>query len=169
MIKSARQRSEETDSVLKCQLLSLFLPTAREGNVFRSVCHSVHREVSTLTPLPLLWTETTFRLSIDRDSSPPLNLDREPPWRQNPPPPLWRKTTSWVLTSDGGHCSSQYECMQECIPPSYWNAFLFSGCIFSQTLLPEESLYNEVGIAFKISDFSCHGRIYNVLKAHDHV
>ena len=27
-----------------------FLPTAREGNVFRSVCHSVHREVEADPP-----------------------------------------------------------------------------------------------------------------------
>ena len=57
-----------------------FLPTTREGNVFRRIClFAGGREAETL-----LWTETP--------------LAQRPPTR-NPPP---------VLTSNGSYCSGRY-------------------------------------------------------------
>ena len=65
-----------------CYNGSFVIPTAREGNVFRSVCHSVHRGVPILPP----------RGERPRSGQTPLSL--------------WRETR--VLTSGGDHCSSRY-------------------------------------------------------------
>ena len=62
--------------------VDLLLPTAREGNVFRSVCHFV-RGGGRQRPSP--WTE----MPLDRD-----------PRTETPPHPQ-------VLTSSGGHCSGR--------------------------------------------------------------
>ena len=110
--------------------MSLSLPTAREGNVFRSVCHSVHRgrEADPSGGRPPLegeppWTET----SLDRD--PQIETLGHRPPGQNPPgqrPPnrVPQTETPWtqtrlplVLTSSGGHCSSRCA--------FYWNALFF--------------------------------------------
>ena len=77
------------------------LPTAKEGNVFRSVCHSVHRGVciqgGSASRVKGGWAD------------PPLGLPRRPLRSAS-------ESGSQVMTSSGGHCSSRYT--------SYWNAFL---------------------------------------------
>ena len=81
------------------------LPTAREGNVFRSVCHSVHRGVYDVTSYLV---PCSFRSKL----SGPLFLPRGVCLlsRGSGYPP--------VLTSGCSQCSSRYA--------SYWNAFLFT-------------------------------------------
>ena len=76
------------------------LPTAREGNVFTSVCHSVHR-------------------GKVRQADPPPG--QSPPGQR---PPLWKEHGTrqevnhppHLLLTSSGHCSSGYT--------SYRNAFL---------------------------------------------
>ena len=108
--------------------MSLSLPTAREGNVFRSVCHSVHRGRQIPLEGDLLWRESP----LDRDLLGQRPPDRDPwtqtprtePPGQRPPNRVPQTETPWtqtrlplVLTSSGGHCSSRCA--------FYWNALFF--------------------------------------------
>ena len=74
----------------------MFSPTASEGDVLRSVSHSVKVKGGGESPSP--WTETP------RTETP--HSGQRPPGGRHP----------WVLTSSGGHCSGGYA--------SYWNIFL---------------------------------------------
>ena len=109
-------------SFLWCFFLTLFfgyrmfLPTARQGNVFRSVSHSVQRGRRSI-----LWTNTPDR------QRPPLTetpLGKRPPWTKTQlerdplgQKPIWTETP--LSGQSDGHCSSQYT--------SYLNAFLLHG------------------------------------------
>ena len=98
-----------------------FVPTTREGNVFRGVCLTTGGCLIS-GQRPHLWTD---------GQRPPfwseIPSDREPPWKETP---LARDPL--VLTSSGSHCSSRYA--------SYWNAFLFHNAF----LFTPPSMHNAI-------------------------
>ena len=97
--------------------LPLLLPTAREGNVFKGVCHSVHNLPHGYSILLILVTLQSVRIPlkcflaykiISTQCYPPSQtetpFDKVPSVRDPLPPP-------------GGHCCGRYA--------PYCNAFLF--------------------------------------------
>ena len=120
-------------------------PTAREGNVFRSVCHSVHR-----------WREADSLETDPPSEGKPTRTKSRPPWRQTPRKEhgTRKKVTSYtslVLTSSGGHCSGRCA--------SYWNEFLFfkklcrTSILFLGPLLTLNWTYGDVCTEFQRLSF----------------
>ena len=123
-------------------MTSLYLPTAREGNVFRSVCQSfcAHGRGG-----------STYRRACLQGSLPPGSLLLGVCIRGVCQP----QTPNLVVTSSGGHWSSRYA--------SYWNAFLYccyfyltkEQFCFNQWRIWEEGRRRE-GCPSQSNSFHCH-------------